>query len=120
MKKIFTRSGKISVIFACIVLLTISAFAQVGLRKALDTDGDNKADFSIFRPSQNAWYTMKSGGGVTIQQFGAASTDYFAPGDYDGDGKGDIAVWRDTNGVWYRLNSSDSTVSISQFGSYRR
>lgn len=38
----------------------------------------------------------------------------FAPGDYDGDARNDLAVYRD--GVWFVLRSSDSAVSISNWG----
>src|SRR5215218_8600336 len=83
------------------LMLSVSAFSQITLRKAMDTDGDNKADFTIFRPNGNLWYINKSGGGFTVTNFGVASTDFMTPGDYDGDGRGDIAVWRDTTGFWY-------------------
>jgi len=117
MNNILTRSGKVSVIFACVLLLVVSASAQISLRKALDFDGDNKADFSVFRPENNVWYINRSGGGAfTAQQFGSSNTDYQTPGDYDGDNKGDIAVWRDTDGVWYRLNSSNNTFNAVAFG----
>jgi len=117
MNSILTKTGKISVIFACVLLLVFSASAQLSLRNAVDTDKDNKADFSVFRPSNGVWYILKSGGGFTFQQFGIGDDDTMTPGDYDGDGKGDIAVWRDSNGVWYRLNSSDNTFTAIQFGS---
>jgi hypothetical protein len=116
MKNILTKSGKISAVFACLLLLAFTTTAQISLRNALDTDNDNKADLTIFRPANNAWYIMKSGGGFTIQQFGLANTDFPAPGDYDGDGIGDIGVWRDSDGVWYRLNSSNNTFSANAFG----
>ena len=116
MKNILTKASKIGVVFASIMLLAFAATAQTSLRTALDTDNDNKADFTVFRPSNNAWYTLKSGGGFTIQQFGLANSDFPAPGDYDGDGIGDIAVWRDTDGVWYRLLSSNSTLKADAFG----
>ena len=116
MKNILTRSGRFSVLFACLLLLATSGFSQLSLRKALDVDMDGKADYAIFRPSNNAWYYMKSTGGFLIQTFGLANSDYPTPGDYDGDNKGDISVWRDTDGVWYRLNSSDSTFSAVGFG----
>ncbi len=109
-------SGKISVIFACVLLLATGASAQVSLRSAVDTDKDGKADFTIVRPSNNGWYTYRSGGGFAIQQFGVANTDTPAPGDYDGDGKADLSVYRDTDGIWYRINSSDGTFVGVKFG----
>ena len=87
----------------------VAVMGQASLRKALDTDGDGKADYSVIRPSTNVWYILKSGGGTSFVQFGLANIDFAAPGDFDGDGKGDISVWRDTDGGWYRLNSSDNT-----------
>ena len=118
MNNISTKSGKVSVVFACVLLLVVSASAQLSLRKALDIDADGKADFSVFRPSNNTWYINKSGpgGGFTAQQFGSSNTDHQTPGDYDGDGKGDISVWRDTDGGWYRLNSSNNTFTGVIFG----
>lgn len=115
--KYFIAVGMKCVLFAAVTLmLSVAGFAQPGLRKAVDTDGDSKADFMIFRPANNVWYIFKSGGGYTYQNFGLAAEDFMTPGDYDGDGKGDIAVWRDTTGVWYRLNSSNNTFVAGQFG----
>ena len=47
MKNILTKSGKFSVIFACLLLLIVPSMAQNRLRKQMDFDGDNKADFGI-------------------------------------------------------------------------
>ena len=116
MNNILTRSGKISVIFACVLLLVVSASAQNSLRKAIDYDQDGKADFSVFRPENNYWYVRGSSGSFIFQQFGSSNTDYQVPGDYDGDGKGDICVWRDTDGIWYRLSSQTGTFSATPFG----
>ena len=118
--KYFAAVGSKCILFVGVLLVfCISALPQASLRKAVDTDGDNKADFMVFRPANNVWYILKSGGGpnpYTFQNFGIASMDFMTPGDYDGDGKGDISVWRDTDGVWYRLNSSTSTFVAGAFG----
>lgn len=116
MKNILNIFSKISIFALTSFILTLGIFAQAGLRKALDVDADNKADFTVFRPGNNTWYTLKSGGGNTSIVFGVATDDYQTPGDFDGDGKGDIAVFRDTNGSWYWLRSSDNTFASLQFG----
>ncbi len=110
-----TLSGKISVLFACVLLLVVSASAQVSLRTALDYDKDGKADYSVFRATNNTWYILNSAGGFAFVPFGATD-DTLTPGDYDGDGKSDISVFRDSNGAWYRLNSSNGAFSAVQFG----
>src|SRR5215213_1123307 len=101
---------------AMIFVLAAAGFAQIKLRSALDYDGDGRADYGVFRITDNTWYIYKSSGTTTFQQYGSASYDTLAPGDYDGDGKGDLAVWRYTDRVWYVLNSSTGTVSFLQFG----
>ncbi len=116
MSDFLTRIGKTGVLFAFVLALGIPAMAQLSLRKAMDYDGDNKADFTVFRPENNVWYISKSGGGFTFQQFGLSKSDYPAPGDFDGDGKGDISVWRDSDGIWYRLNSIDNTFHAVSWG----
>lgn len=117
MSRISSVFGRILVATMLISTVSVSSFAQVTLRKALDFDNDGKADYTVFRQSDGIWYVNGSGGGFIGQQFGNATTDRLVPGDYDGDNKADIAVWREPDGVWYILNSNGFTLTVMQFGS---
>ncbi len=84
-------------------------------RTAFDYDGDHKADISVFRPTDGAWYLQQSQAGLYGTLLGFDS-DKIAPADYDGDGKTDIAVYRPSTGIWYVLKSTDGTVEYYVFG----
>ena len=116
MRSFFAGFGKTALLAALVTLMSVPSFAQVALRKALDSDGDQKADYMIFRPSENRWYIMRSNGSIREQAWGSANEDWMVPGDYDNDGIGDIAVWRETTGEWYRIFSSTSTYSVHVWG----
>lgn len=87
-------------------LTRASLFRVIQTSQLYDFDGDGRADISVFRPSNAAWYLLNSSNNSFAgTQFGI-STDKLAPADFDGDGRTDVSVFRD--GFWYRLNSSDN------------
>ena len=110
MRKFLTGNGKIGVLFVLFAMV-ISGSAQVKLRQAMDTDGDGKADFSIFRAATNTWYIRN----LSATVFGG-NGDTPVPADYDGDGKTDIGVYRPSTGMWYIINSSTGLVTQVQWG----
>ncbi len=82
---------------------------------SFDFDNDGRADISVFRPSQNAWYLNRSKDGPTAISFGL-STDIVSPADFDGDGKTDVAIFRPSTATWWILKSTNGQVVAVTFG----
>jgi len=81
-----------------------------------DYDGDGKADVSVFRPSENKWYVLRSSDFGVTQQVFAIAGDVPVPADYDGDGKTDMAIFRPSSGDWWSLSTLDGGQKFAHWG----
>ncbi|MBK8811924.1 MAG: VCBS repeat-containing protein [Acidobacteria bacterium] len=82
-----------------------------------DYDGDGRADYALFRPSDTKWYIRESSTGTVTQTQWGISGDKLVQNDYDGDGKTDLAVWRPSEGTWYiRQSATNGSLRQQQFG----
>lgn len=83
-------------------------------------DNDNRADISVYRTSENTYFTRPSSAPNTIVgvRFGSPNDVSGREADYDGDGRDDYTVVRDTgNGLtWFYLRSSNNTLGVVNFG----
>ncbi|HEX8196503.1 MAG TPA: BACON domain-containing carbohydrate-binding protein [Pyrinomonadaceae bacterium] len=105
-----SRTGTITVGNHTVTILQ----ARHPINTPFDFDGDGKTDFSVFRPSNGAWYILSSSdNAATGVQFGLG-TDRLVAADYDGDRKTDIAVFR--QGFWFVLNSTTNTMRTVNWG----
>lgn len=81
-----------------------------------DFDGDGKTDLSIYRPSANVWWYLRSiDNADRVYTFGGP-TDVLTPADYTGDGRTDVAFFRPSTGEWFVLRSEDNAFYAFTFG----
>jgi uncharacterized delta-60 repeat protein len=85
-------------------------------RTMFDYDGDGRADISLFRPSENQWYVLRSSDSTVSQQVFAIAGDIPVPADYDGDGKTDFAIFRPSSNDWWALYSSNGAQAYAHWG----
>ncbi len=79
-------------------------------------DGDGKTDIGVFRPSNGAWYFIKSSNSQFLAYAFGQNGDKIVPGDFDGNGTNEIAVWRPNGGLWFVFNQSNGTFAVTQLG----
>jgi hypothetical protein len=77
-------------------------------------------DFTVYRPSNNTWYTVQSASNGTsccfrTMKWGQAG-DLPVAGDYDGDSETDIGIFRPSNGSFYIRKSTDGSLLARQWG----
>lgn len=76
--------------------------------KVEDHDGDGLVDVTVFRPSEQKTYIIRSSdGGVDVFNFGTGTADHTVRGDYTGDGIDDISFWEPISGMFTMMTSDN-------------
>jgi hypothetical protein len=84
-------------------------------RIGLSTNGDQKKDIGVYRPSQNTWWILHTTG-VWYQTAWGLPGDIPVPGDYDGDGRSDLAIYRPSDQTWWIVLSRTGQWYQVQWG----
>jgi suppressor of ftsI/bilirubin oxidase len=83
-------------------------------RQMSDLDGDGRSDYIVYRPGNQVWYVIPSGGSVPYTRQWGLPGDIPLNADFDGDGKSDIVVWRPANGTWYVIPSGNPGAAFTK------
>lgn len=87
-----------------------------------DIDGGSRADFAVWRPQTQIFYTFSNETGAVIhrESIGNSETDIPLLGDIDGNGVDDLVIWSQSSGTWDVAldNGSQMEFSLGKAGDY--
>jgi hypothetical protein len=104
-------SQTVSLSGTAIAYLLMSNGSVAPIPQTGDFDGDGKADFVVWRPSEGNWYILPSSGNpwpFLVRQWGLPG-DVPLTADFNGDKRSDFVVWRPSDCTWYVLFSSQAS-----------
>jgi hypothetical protein len=83
--------------------------------KALDIDGDRKADFATWSPASGTWHLLSDASGSSSPVLGGPGDAPFLA-DIDGDGKRDRVTFTPKTGLWSIAPANGAATSAARFG----